>query len=136
MVTRNQQTGEKKIYVNGVLDASDFGSTDFLSDATELDIGFNNGQTFTGELDDIQFYSGVLSSNEVLQLYDNPGTTIPESREAGERRFARIMILTKARHWPRTFPAMAITLFMPSNFGGSGPSISPDDSRRCRVGFF
>ena len=77
VVTRDQQTGEKKIYVNGVLDVSDFGSTDFLSDASQLDIGYNNGQTFTGELDDIQFYSGVLSSNEVLQLYNNPGTTVP-----------------------------------------------------------
>ncbi|MGH7993784.1 MAG: LamG domain-containing protein, partial [Limisphaerales bacterium] len=78
VVTRSQQTGEKKIYVNGVLDTSDFGSLDSLSDPSQLDIGYNNGQAFTGELDDIQFYSGILSSNEVLQLYNNPGTTIPD----------------------------------------------------------
>ena len=86
VVTRDQQTGEKKIYVNGVLDVSDFGSTDFLSDPTELDIGYNNGQTFTGELDDIQFYSGVLSSDEVLQLYNHPGTTVPDVA-AGKRKW-------------------------------------------------
>ncbi|HVU28166.1 MAG TPA: LamG domain-containing protein [Verrucomicrobiae bacterium] len=78
VVTRNQTTGEKKIYINGALDASDFGATDLLSDSDELDIGYNNGNTFTGELDEIQFYSGVLSSNEVLQLYNNPGTAIPD----------------------------------------------------------
>jgi Concanavalin A-like lectin/glucanases superfamily len=79
VVTRDQQTGEKKIYINGVLDTSDFGSTNLLNDPTGLDIGYNNGRTLTGEMDDIQFYSGVLSASEVSQLYNNPGTTIPDS---------------------------------------------------------
>jgi hypothetical protein len=78
VVTRNQLTGEKKIYVNGVLDVSDFGSTDLLFGTDGLTIGLNNSQTFTGEMDEIQFYSGVLSASEVLQLYNNPGTVIPD----------------------------------------------------------
>ena len=84
VVTRNQQTGEKKIYVNGGLDASDFGATDYLGDASELDIGLNGGQPFTGELDDIEFYSGVLSGDEVTYLYGHPGTTVPDTQGQAE----------------------------------------------------
>ncbi len=79
VVTRNQATGEKKIYVNGVLDASETGSTDSLNTPTELSIGYNNGTGFDGRMDEIQIYSGVLSASEVLQLYNNPGTAIPDS---------------------------------------------------------
>ncbi|MEJ0089375.1 MAG: LamG-like jellyroll fold domain-containing protein [Limisphaerales bacterium] len=83
VVTRNQGSGEKKIYVNGVLDASDFGSTDLLNDSTELTIGYNNGQVFTGKMDEIQFYSGVLSASDVAYLHDNPGSTVPDGGGGG-----------------------------------------------------
>ncbi|MCF7816692.1 MAG: LamG domain-containing protein [Kiritimatiellales bacterium] len=78
VVTRNQSTGEKKIYVNGTLDAMGTGSTDLLDTPTELNIGYSNGTGFDGRMDEIQIYSGELSSNEVLQLYNNPGTVIPD----------------------------------------------------------
>ena len=83
VVTRNQSTGEKKIYVNGVLDATGTGSTDLLNDPTEFNIGYNNGVGFDGRMDEIQIYSGVLSDSEVLQLYDNPGTAIPDLAGSG-----------------------------------------------------
>lgn len=73
VVTRDQPTGEKKIYINGALDTSDFGSTESLNSSTELDIGYNNSQPIDGEMDDIQIYAGVLSASEVQQLYNNPG---------------------------------------------------------------
>ncbi len=75
VVTRNQGTGEKKIYVNGALDASDFGTTDLLNGSTFMMIGLNNGQGFNGKMDDIQFYSTVLTAGQVSQLYANPGST-------------------------------------------------------------
>ena len=92
VVTRDQQTGKKIIYVNGVQDNSDYGSTDSLNGPTELDIGYNNGQTFTGEMDEVQIYSGVLSSNEVSYLYAHPGTNIADV--VGQGGFTGINIVS------------------------------------------
>ena len=78
VVTRDQQTGEKNIYVNGALDASFFASTNVLNDASNgyAAVGYNNGNVFAGKLDEIQFYSGVLSSNDVAFLHSHPGTNV------------------------------------------------------------
>ena len=87
VVTRNQQTGQKIIYIDGVLDSFSSGTTNLLNDPGLLTIGalsdardpdapstyYYHG--YDGELDDLQIYSGVLSSNEVAQLFANPGIT-------------------------------------------------------------
>jgi hypothetical protein len=89
VVTRNQQTGEKIIYVDGVLDNFDIGTTNLLSDPQKLSIGAladasdpnpDDGgyyNAYNGELDDLQIYSGCLSSNDVEFLFNNPGSTVP-----------------------------------------------------------
>jgi PKD repeat protein len=91
VVTRNQLTGQKIIYIDGVLDQYGFGTTNLLTDAQLLTIGslanatdpyaadayYYNG--YAGVLDDLQIYSGVLSSNEAATLYANPGTTLPNT---------------------------------------------------------
>jgi len=82
-VTRDQSTGEKRIYINGVLEASDFGSTDLLDGPNGLEIGAGASQAFLGEVDDVQFYSGVLSSNEVATLFHRPGATVPDVGNPG-----------------------------------------------------
>ncbi len=86
-VTRNQTTGEKQIYIDGVLNTSQLATLNPLSDPRSLAIGckidasqpdpinLSPSQYFNGLLDDIQVYSGVLSSNVVAQLYANPGST-------------------------------------------------------------
>jgi hypothetical protein len=88
VVTRNQQTGQKIIYIDGVLDSFSSGTTNLLNDPELLTIGalsdardsdasstyYYNG--YDGELDDVQIYSGVLSSNEVAQLFADPGSTV------------------------------------------------------------
>ena len=79
VVTRDQLTGEKRIYINGILDSSVYASTDLLTGSDGLSIGYNNGQVFTGDRDEIQFYSGVLSSNEVDYLYNHPGTNVADT---------------------------------------------------------
>lgn len=79
VVTRNQATGEKRIYVNGVLDNSDFGPTGWLFETGALVIGSNNGNSINGTLAEIQFYYGVLSAGDVQQLYQNPGAAIPDT---------------------------------------------------------
>ena len=82
VVTRDQTTGEKKIYVNGNLDAADTGSAGQLNTggAPQLYLGenvsFSGG--FVGKMDEVQIYSGVLSSNEVAYLYAHPGTNVAD----------------------------------------------------------
>jgi hypothetical protein len=85
VVSRDQLTGEKRIYINGVLDSDVYSSTDLLNGAgtSGLTIGYNNGQTFDGDMDEIQFYSGVLSSSEVTYLYNHPGTNVANTLELG-----------------------------------------------------
>lgn len=88
VVTRNRMTGEKKIYVNGVLDAVGTGSTAILDSPTALNIGYNNGTGLQGAMDEIQFYSGVLSDSEVAFLYANPGSTVPDGGGANNSALA------------------------------------------------
>jgi Concanavalin A-like lectin/glucanases superfamily len=87
VVTRNQQTGQKIIYIDGVLDSFSSGTKNLLNDVQKLTIGAladasdpdpNDGDEYNGydgELDDLQIYSGVLSAGEVANLYANPGST-------------------------------------------------------------
>jgi hypothetical protein len=81
VTTRDQRTGEKKIYVNGVLDASVYAADGLLtgSDPGGLAIGYNNANVFTGKMDEIQFYFGVLSSTEVAYLHNHPGTNVADT---------------------------------------------------------
>ncbi|MBC8096253.1 MAG: LamG domain-containing protein, partial [Akkermansiaceae bacterium] len=91
VVTRNQLTGQKIIYIDGVLDSFSSGSTNLLSDPQKLTLGaladasdpdpenFNYYNGYDGRLDDLQIYSGVLSSNEVANLFASPGSTTPDS---------------------------------------------------------
>ncbi|HSY17576.1 MAG TPA: choice-of-anchor tandem repeat GloVer-containing protein [Candidatus Acidoferrales bacterium] len=81
-VTRDQTTGQKKIYVNGALDSSDFGSPGSLStgSGSSVFIGENTSLAggLIGEMDEVQIYSGVLSANEVNYLYQHPATNVAD----------------------------------------------------------
>ena len=82
VVTRDQDSGEKRIYVNGSLDSADVGAAGFLTTASgpaiNLGIDINNFSGLTGELDEVQIYSGVLSPTEVSYLYSHPGTNVAD----------------------------------------------------------
>ncbi|HEY1788983.1 MAG TPA: LamG-like jellyroll fold domain-containing protein [Verrucomicrobiae bacterium] len=94
-VTRNQLTGQKIIYIDGVLDSFASGSTATLDAPQTLFVGSQGNCSeadpnddspfngYNGELDDLQIYSGALSSNDVANLYNNPGTTIPNGGSSG-----------------------------------------------------
>ena len=82
VTTRDQHTGEKRIYVNGVLDSSLYADSDLLVGPDALNIGYNNGQPFTGKMDEIQFYSGVLSPDEVAYLHANPSAFVSNTVSA------------------------------------------------------
>jgi hypothetical protein len=77
--TRDQSTGEKCIYINGLLDNSNYASTELLTGETTGDLGGDWGYAgYTGLMDDVQIYSGVLLAADVSNLYVSPGTTIPD----------------------------------------------------------
>jgi len=77
--TRDQSTGQKCIYVNGLLDSSNYASTELLTGETAGNLGGDWGNAgYTGLMDDVQIYSGVLLAADVSNLYANPGTTIPD----------------------------------------------------------
>jgi hypothetical protein len=78
-VTRNQIDGTKRIYINGSLDQSDVASTDTLNaDTNFISIGGAIGSSYIGLLDDLQIYTGVLDTNEIAFIYNNPGVTVPD----------------------------------------------------------
>ena len=77
VATRDQTTGEKKIYINGTLDNADFASTESLTGAGYISMGGEMLSAYNGLVDDVQIYSGVLSDREVANLYANPGATAP-----------------------------------------------------------
>jgi hypothetical protein len=93
VVDRNQATGERDIYIDGVLDTFDFAAANVLDDPQLLIIGasadasnpdpsspsYTGYNGYQGLVDDIQIYNHVLSSNEVSFLYDNPGMTLTNS---------------------------------------------------------
>ena len=78
VATRDQITGEKRLYINGALDNSDFATTNFLSGAQWVSIGGEGGSAYNGLVDDVQIYSGVLSASDVAYLYNNPGTSVAD----------------------------------------------------------
>ncbi len=80
VVTRDASNGEKDIYVNGMLDATDYASTEMLMPNFNgfATIGGWSGTPYTGLVDDVQIYSGVLRSNDVYYLYNNPGNVAVE----------------------------------------------------------
>jgi len=91
VVTRNQATGERDIYIDGTMDTSDIATTNLLNDSQLAIIGaITDGSDpdpsdgfyyagYSGKMDDLQIYSGVLSSAEITNLFNNPGTTAPNA---------------------------------------------------------
>lgn len=78
-VTRDQATGEKKLFVNGALEESSFIHTRPLNAASDLfDLGIGGWPGYEGLLDDLQFYEGVLSDAQIASLHADPGSTIPD----------------------------------------------------------
>lgn len=75
-VTRDAGSGQKQIYINGILDSSDYAEPGILNYYVDYaSIGGELGGAYNGELDDVQIYSGVLAPSDILYLYSNPGQT-------------------------------------------------------------
>jgi hypothetical protein len=78
-VTRDSANGEKQIYIDGNFEATEAGTTDPLNGNNYfLALGGSTSSSFTGLLDDVQIYAGVLSATEIGALYSQPGSTSPD----------------------------------------------------------
>ena len=69
-MTRNQLTGERRLYFNGLLDITSPGGTNLLLDNPRVSLGGNtlDGRYFQGKLDEVRAYNRVLSDAEVAAL--------------------------------------------------------------------
>lgn len=79
-VTRDLVTGQNLLYVNGALEASSItGPGVPLNASGELVVGGNllDDRYFTGTLDDLRIYDGVLSSTAIGALYSG-ASAVPE----------------------------------------------------------
>jgi hypothetical protein len=88
VVTRQQATGEKKIYIDGVLDSTATDEANVLNspalltlgakmDASQTDPANGDPQNgYEGWLDDLQIYSSVLSPSQVAYLFSHPGNIV------------------------------------------------------------
>lgn len=63
---------ERKIYINGQLSVSNTATAAYYSTPTLAKIGsrYNATQFFKGKIDDVKIYSGALTDEEVLLLYN------------------------------------------------------------------
>jgi len=81
-VTRSLITGEKNIYIDGVLESTVIDAAGVpLNDRHELVIGGNTSDIryFTGILDDVRIYDHTLTENEVSELFNPAGVPTPSS---------------------------------------------------------
>ncbi|MDB6018444.1 MAG: Laminin sub domain 2 [Pedosphaera sp.] len=69
-VVRHKATGERRLFVNGTVDADDSGSTNFLSGNTMVSIGGNtlDSRYFLGQMDEVRVYNRALSDAEIAAL--------------------------------------------------------------------
>ena len=69
-VTRDGGSGQVKIYVNGVLDGTVTAATGLLKANTSIVVGGNIGDNryFNGLIDDVRFYSSILSGAEIASF--------------------------------------------------------------------
>ena len=74
-VVRTKATGERRLFVNGVLDAVNFAGTNLLTDNPAVSLGgnFGNGQYFLGQMDEVRVYNRALADAEVTSLAASGG---------------------------------------------------------------
>lgn len=77
-VTRNANNGEVKLYVNGALDATGTAGLATLNANPNIHIGGNtlDGRYFNGSIDDVRFYSRVLTQPEISTLLTTTPPTV------------------------------------------------------------
>jgi hypothetical protein len=124
-VTRDQNSGQMKMYVDGNFEASTFGTTDPLNGNNYfISIGGTVISSYTGILDDVQVYSGVLSAAEVTGIYTNPGVTIPDVAAGAANGLVAHYDFDEGNVVAPDVSGNGNNLVLADNFGGAGPVIS------------
>ncbi|HXI70310.1 MAG TPA: LamG-like jellyroll fold domain-containing protein [Verrucomicrobiae bacterium] len=74
-VVRIKSTGERRLFVNGLLDGANFGGTNLLTSNSSVSIGGNtgDGRYFLGQLDEMRVYNRALADAEVASLAASGG---------------------------------------------------------------
>ena len=77
-------SGAKKIYINGALDASDTSTGTLDTSTGGLHIGHITDGTyyFNGKISDVKIFDTALSADQIVELYRNPSTVIPNNSSA------------------------------------------------------
>lgn len=77
-VTRNAATGEKKVYIDGVIDVQGTAAQGGQLDASAFRLGYSEtaGNPFVGQVDDFRIYDSVLSQLEVQSIMANPSVSM------------------------------------------------------------
>lgn len=71
VLSRNQSTGETKIYVNGVLESTRNSETGLVTTAFSSLGRMLNARNLSGALDEVKVFAPVLSNTQVLSIYAN-----------------------------------------------------------------
>jgi hypothetical protein len=74
-VVRKKATGERRVFVNGSLDAANTAGTNLLTANAVINFGGNtlNSRFFAGYMDEVRAYNRALSDAEVLSLANAGG---------------------------------------------------------------
>jgi hypothetical protein len=110
VVTRDNTTGLKAIYVNGALENTEPVSTAPFNGRNLILLGANDvdNRYLIGTVDDFQFYSTALAPGEVTFLFNNPGLTVAAIPEPGTRALLGAglgligVVFARGRHRNRT----------------------------------
>lgn len=76
VVSRNAETGEDSIFINGNLEARRTGSGNALNVQNILALGGTPGRGFAGAIDDFQVYNRAFNASSVALLHANPGSAV------------------------------------------------------------
>ena len=79
VTTVDTTAGEVRLYIDGSEAAGTGGLIADMNLNQDWEIGaMKSGLNLAGSIDDVQFYSGVLTADEVAFLNDNAGAVVPE----------------------------------------------------------
>ncbi|MBA4137774.1 MAG: hypothetical protein C0518_10700 [Opitutus sp.] len=78
VVTQNASTGERSVFVNGALEATQQASNTAINVQGLLALGASpsQGRYFAGAVDDFQVYNQALNASSVAYLHANPGSAV------------------------------------------------------------
>ena len=91
-IVATRDNGALKLYLNGQLVAEGVDNTGNISESELMVIGncnVNFNTPFTGEIDELEIYSGAMTASKVLEVYNGNSSPITDVKAAEETFFVR-----------------------------------------------